>query len=60
MDGGLEWNISDYIASKCTKNHQNSIKLVFFKKSVFFAEKKAPAGMPTLAANDVSQFVCSF
>ncbi len=27
---------------------------------MFFGGKKAPAGMPTLAANDFSQLFCSF
>ena len=60
MDSGLEWNISDYIASKSTKNHHQSLKSVIFKKHVLFWENKTPAGMPTGVANDFSQFVCSF
>ena len=51
MDGGLEWNISDYNDPKFTRNHYKSLKLIIFQENASFLGKKTPAGMPTGVAN---------
>ena len=57
------WIGMEYKWLYCFKMHQKSSKFTkihnFLRKGVFFGKKKAPAGMPTLAANDFSQFFCS-
>ncbi len=51
MDGGLEWNISDYIASKIIKIHKQTLKSVMFEENIFFV-KTLKVGTAGELAND--------